>query len=226
MDCTDRIERRRADKHLRHPQLPSMGVTRQQEPHQGRLAVHHCRCTHQAETAIPGTMRDSGPWEPLTVTYGRRALVVAGEKPLHGARYFSSCCQCRVWRRRPNSLVDSSGPPRKCKEIRRRSGAATACCSKTDHPCAEEREGQWLRYRCRFDPGLEAHLVITTRHSVRLESVGGRSLSGSVIKILAGGGGRVAKSWQIASIRRRIIHVDNQRFPNRYINVRNDEGGG
>ena len=31
----------------------------QQGPHQGRLAIHHCRCTHQAEAAIPGNMSDS-----------------------------------------------------------------------------------------------------------------------------------------------------------------------
>jgi hypothetical protein len=32
----------------------------QQEPYEGRLTVHHCRCPHQAEAAIPSNMSDSG----------------------------------------------------------------------------------------------------------------------------------------------------------------------
>ncbi len=31
-----------------------------QEPHEGRLALHHCRCPHQTEAVIPGNMSDSG----------------------------------------------------------------------------------------------------------------------------------------------------------------------
>ena len=37
-----------------------LGERPQQEPHQGRLAIHHRRCTHQAEAAVPGNMSDSG----------------------------------------------------------------------------------------------------------------------------------------------------------------------
>ncbi len=31
-----------------------------QEPHEGRLALHHCRCPHQTEAVIPGNMSNSG----------------------------------------------------------------------------------------------------------------------------------------------------------------------
>jgi len=176
-----------------------VGGTPQQEPHEGRLAVHRCRCTHQAETARPGTMSDSGPLgaadRDLWPARSRRG----GRKASPRRTIFLQLLPVPLWQRRVNSFVESSGPPRKCKEIRRRSGAATACCSETDHSCAEEREGGWLRYGCRCDKGLKAHLGTTTIP----ERVGGPSGRGPVIKILAsGGGGRVVKRW--ACLTRRI----------------------
>jgi hypothetical protein len=46
----------------RIPDKPTLidEVAAWKEPHQGRLAVHHGRCSHQAKAAIPGIMSDSG----------------------------------------------------------------------------------------------------------------------------------------------------------------------
>ncbi len=54
------LDRRIPDKQTLIDDVAAWKATPQQEPHQGELALHLRRCPHQAETAIPSTMSDSG----------------------------------------------------------------------------------------------------------------------------------------------------------------------
>ena len=53
------LDRRIPDKQTLIEEVAAWEDRPQQEPHQGRLAIHHRRCPHQAEAAIPGNMSDS-----------------------------------------------------------------------------------------------------------------------------------------------------------------------
>ena len=53
------LDRRIPDKAGTDRGSRRMAARPQQEPRQGRLAIHHCRCTHQAEATIPSDMSDS-----------------------------------------------------------------------------------------------------------------------------------------------------------------------
>ena len=54
------LDRRIPNMQTLADEICRLARTSQQQPHQGRLAVHHRQCTHQAETTIPSTMNDSG----------------------------------------------------------------------------------------------------------------------------------------------------------------------
>jgi hypothetical protein len=57
---TQCLDRRIADKADPDRGSPRMGRQPQQQAREGGLAVHHRRCPHQAEAALPRIMNDSG----------------------------------------------------------------------------------------------------------------------------------------------------------------------